>query len=447
MSVMPATGSAALRLGFVPALNPHAGGVFQYLATMQAALTAIASDGDWLAPVALLPENVPDVDARFAADGWTATTLAPPVGGVRGALGRIVGQGPHRDALRRVRQWMRAGADSGSSAADPSATLRRNDVAQWWRRHGIALTLFPQPHPLAFEAGLPFVVAVHDLQHRLQPEFREVSANGEWGRREYILRNCISRAERVLVDSDVGKDDVLSFYEGYGARADRIDVLPFVSPSAHAGEVSEARRREVRARHRIPDRYVLYPAAFWPHKNHARIIEAIERLARTKQLRVDVVFCGSRGDAERDEQFSLLMQMAAQCGVMDQVHVPGYVSADELAALYAGATALVMPTFFGPTNIPVIEAWAHGCPVLTSDIPGIREQVGDAAILADPRAVDAIAAGIERIVTDADLRRGLAARGTRRLAAHTPGQFQDRLLETLRRASAGHPASLAPAHA
>jgi glycosyltransferase involved in cell wall biosynthesis len=138
------------------------------------------------------------------------------------------------------------------------------------------------------------------------------------------------------------------------------------------------------------------------------------------------------------------MDMAAQCGVSAQVHVPGYVSDDELAALYAGATALVIPTFFGPTNIPVIEAWAHGCPVLTSDIPGIREQVGNAAILVEPRAVDALADAIHRLLTDAALRRDLAARGTARLNAYTPGQFRDRLHDTLLRASGRSSNDVAP---
>ena len=73
--------------------------------------------------------------------------------------------------------------------------------------------------------------------------------------------------------------------------------------------------------------------------------------------------------------------------------------------------ALVMPTFFGPTNIPILEAWAFGCPVLTSDIRGIREQVGDAAVLVNPRSVEAIADGIYRLWTDENLGRMLGERG------------------------------------
>ena len=95
-----------------------------------------------------------------------------------------------------------------------------------------------------------------------------------------------------------------------------------------------------------------------------------------------------------------------------------------------------MPTFFGPTNIPLLEAWALGCPVLTSDIPGVREQMGDAALLVDPRRVDQLAAGIRNLWTDESLRASLARRGARRLALYGPADFRGRLSAALHSALA-----------
>jgi glycosyltransferase involved in cell wall biosynthesis len=82
--------------------------------------------------------------------------------------------------------------------------------------------------------------------------------------------------------------------------------------------------------------------------------------------------------------------------------------------LYSQAVGLVMPTFFGPTNIPILEAWMCGCPTITSDIRGVREQAGDAAILVDPRSVDAIAAAMLQLWRDPETRADLARRGTER---------------------------------
>ena len=82
------------------------------------------------------------------------------------------------------------------------------------------------------------------------------------------------------------------------------------------------------------------------------------------------------------------MNTARELKVDRQIRHLGYVPANDMAALYANAEALVMPTFFGPTNIPILEAWGLGCPVITSDIRALREQAGDAALLADPNSAD-----------------------------------------------------------
>src|ERR1051325_1432074 len=109
------------------------------------------------------------------------------------------------------------------------------------------------------------------------------------------------------------------------------------------------------------------------------------------------------------------MRTARRLGVLSQVTTLGYVFDSDMSALYRAADGLIMPTFFGPTNIPVLEAWDLGSPVLQSDIRGIREQVGDAALLADPSSVDSIANGIYRLWTEAELRRQLADRGKARV--------------------------------
>ncbi|MFI5231336.1 MAG: glycosyltransferase family 4 protein [Gemmatimonadales bacterium] len=423
------------RVGFVPALNRQAGGVYQYSATMMDALETIAREQNSIELVALVPDGAPDAHARLEANGWRVSPVTAPRGGARGTAGRLVGEGPHRDALRWLRRAAAGAARTAPESRDVDAFSRRDDIGDWWRKQGVELVIFPQPHPWAFEAGVPGIVAIHDLQHRLQPEFPEVSADGEWARREYVFRNCARSAAAILVDSEAGKEQLLQFYGQYGAKADRTHVLPFLPASTMPRTVSAAACAAVRERLRIPPDYIFYPAQFWPHKNHAKIIEALEQLRGNHGLTVHAVFCGSHADPVRERHFGLLMDMAARCGVAGQVQVLGFVDDDDLAALYAGARALVMPTFFGPTNIPLLEAWALGCPVLTSDIPGVREQMGDAALLVDPRRVDLIADGIRRLWTDAALRTSLAQRGTQRLALYGPADFRARLGVALRSAA------------
>ncbi len=423
-------------MGLLPALDRHAGGVFQYSATMMNALSGIAKQETAVELVALVPDGAPAVQTRLEAEGWRVAPVVAPPAGARGAASRLVGEGPHRDALRWLRRRTARSAGGASASQDVDSFTRRDDLGDWWKKQGIDLAIFPQPHPWAFEAGVPSIVAIHDLQHRLQPEFPEVSADGEWARREYVFRNCVRSAAGILVDSDVGKEQLLQFYGAYGAKPDAVHVLPFLPASTMPREVPAGARAAVRERFHLPPEYIFYPAQFWPHKNHARIIEALEQLKGNHGLTIPAVFCGSHADAVRERHFALLTDMAERCGVADQIHVLGFVEDDELAALYAGARALVMPTFFGPTNIPLLEAWALGCPVLTSDIPGVREQMGDAALLVDPRRVDLLADGIRRLWTDEALRNSLAQRGAQRLALYGPAEFRARLSVALHSALA-----------
>jgi glycosyltransferase involved in cell wall biosynthesis len=183
----------------------------------------------------------------------------------------------------------------------------------------------------------------------------------------------------------------------------------------------------VREHYRLPDRYLFYPANFWPHKNHVRIVQAIGTLKAEAGLEVHVAFTGTSGDELARATAADVSRSAQELGIGDAVHELGYVEDSDMSALYAEAEGLVMPTFFGPTNIPVLEAWAFGCPVLTSDIRGIREQVGDAGVLVRPDSVASIAEGIHRLWSDENLRRELAERGRMRLASYQPEDYRGRL--------------------
>jgi len=279
-------------------------------------------------------------------------------------------------------------------------------------------------------------MTIHDLQHRLQPEFPEVSANGEWERREYRFRNGARYATLLLTDSEVGKEDILNCYGPYGVTPDRVKVLPFIPACYLAQDVPEGERRRVRATYHLPERYLFYPAQFWPHKNHIRIVQALGLLKQAHQVKIPVVFCGSHDGEIREATFREVMTLRCQLGLEEEIRYLGYVPDADMSGLYAGAAALVMPTFFGPTNIPVVEAWRFWCPVLTSDIRGIREQAGKAAVLVDPRSVEAIADGIYQLWTDESLRNVLADAGRQRLAAYTPDYYRRELMAILEDAKA-----------
>jgi len=291
------------------------------------------------------------------------------------------------------------------------------------RAVGPDLMVYVKPSVLSFLWGYPSVFPVHDLQHLFQPQFPEVSAYGEVSRREYILRNAIPKAAAVLADSPMGREDIIKIY---GAKAEHVHSLPHLAPSYLSRNVNPADVLRVRLKYSLPEQYFFYPAVFWRHKNHACLLRAMSLLRAREPTAPDLVFAGSR-----TRQYRNLVAQAHVLGLEDHVRFIGYVPDDDIPPLYRNAVALVMPTFFGYTNTPCIEAWAYECPVITSTARGIPEHVGDAALVVHPEDPSELADSMERAWKDLSLRETLIEKGKGKVAQWTPRDFGARLEDIL----------------
>ena len=283
------------------------------------------------------------------------------------------------------------------------------------------LVFYPTSSNLSFFAHIPSVVSVHDLQHRLNPQFLEVSAGGRWEHREYGFTNINLQAFRILVDSEIGKEDWLSFYP---TTPNRVIPLPYIPSSDLTPKINAQTLRSIAKKLKLPPRFIYYPAKFWPHKNHLNLLKSLAMLKKHGK-KVHLVLTGSK-DADFSS-YPAVEKYIRQSKLNDQIHYLGFVTDQELAALYKLAEALIMPTYFGPTNIPVLEAWIMGTPVITSDIRGCRDQLGDAGLLAHPSKPKEIAAAIAKIYSSQALRQRLINKGRRRVNLWTQSDFTDRI--------------------
>ena len=425
-----------MRIGVFPNLAPSSGGIYQYSLNILHTLDELIRHG-CNDHIVLFTDEMDHHAVTAGANGnnWTIKPSRRPSQTLN-LLRQIVGEGPHRDLWRRTKSQIAQRRRNKPASPDPDTVIYQPEINRWFRDCGVELMIYPAPIALSFEAQIPYVMAIHDLQHRLQPEFPEVSANGEWERREYRYRNGTRRATLLLADSEVGKEDILNFYGPYGVTPDQVKVLPFLPACYLATDISLSERNRVRTAYALPERYLFYPAQFWPHKNHARIVHALGLLKQQHRLKIPVVLCGSYSGEIRERTFGEVMSLSSKLGIEGEIRYLGYVPDEDMSGIYSEAAGLVMPTFFGPTNIPILEAWAFGCPVLTSDIRGIREQVQDAGILVNPRSVESIADGIYRLWTDETLASDLVMRGARRLAGYTPDDYRRRLVAILEKAKA-----------
>ncbi len=273
------------------------------------------------------------------------------------------------------------------------------------------LVFYPGNDSYAYESRFPAIAPIFDLMHRYEPSFPEASSSGLARKRDAHYRNICRRARAILVDSEVGRKHVL---ESYDVDANRIFVLPFVAPPyihRYKGDV------DVVGKYGLPERFIFYPAQLWKHKNHVGLLRAMS-LLKERGLIVNAVFTGSRENGT-DETFAAVDDL----GLKAQVSFLSYVNDEEMVSLYRRAIALVMPTFFGPTNIPQLEAFTLGCPVLTSNIYGIPEQVGEAALLFDPHDVQDMAKNICGIWENEDMRNNLVLKGHEKAAMWNQEKF------------------------
>ena len=266
----------------------------------------------------------------------------------------------------------------------------------------------------AVQIDLPYMAIGWDLQHRLQPWFPEVSSGGTWRQRETFYGEYLRRATFIIAGTDAGRMEIERFYQ---VTSNRIKILPHPTP-AFALNAEPSDVDSVLEKYAVRTNYLFYPAQFWSHKNHVNLFLAARELRRDHHLDLQVVLVGSN---KGNEEYVRTVASELECGI--DVLFLGFVPLEDLVALYRGAFALSYVTFFGPENLPTLEAFALGCPVVASDVSGAREQLGDAALFVDPRNPSEIANTIKQLYDDQSLRRSLIDKGRARAERWTAKDF------------------------
>jgi glycosyltransferase involved in cell wall biosynthesis len=379
------------KIGLFLDYNPSDGGTFQYNQTM-------------IDAVAALPSDRFSVVFSYTSDHWPKY-LAP-----YGLPSVFVSSGFWTRALSLC--WTRLGL--------PMAPWRvlsplLHPVAKTLLREKCDLWIFPSPTAKSFQIPVPALVSILDLMHRFGPRFPETASGWEYLGRERNLTNICHWAKGVLVDSSCGHQHVQACNH---MPSERIHVLPYIAPKyIHEAETPP----DFDDRFRLPEKFLFYPAQFWEHKNHKKLIEAVY-LLKNDLPNLKLVLAGSQKNA-----YDSVVTLVHKLNLTDDVMFLGYVSDEDIVELYRRARAMVMPTFYGPTNIPPLEAFAVGCPVAISGIYAMPEQVGDAALLFNPESSEEIAECIKRLWLDDVLCAELAERGKKRDHAWGQQQFNERL--------------------
>lgn len=251
-------------------------------------------------------------------------------------------------------------------------------------------------------ATRPVVSTVHDLSYLEYPEMFS-RAGLRFFRR--ALELTLADASLVLCSSRATLDRcrTAGFDE---ARLRHVPLGVRVEPAG------EEEMKAVRDRYGLAGRYVLWTGTVEPRKNLRGLLRAFARV----EPPVELVLVGPSGWNEDLE--GVLESLPG--AVRDRIHRLGWVGRDELGALYAGASAFCFPSLLEGFGFPVVEAMAHGTPVVTSTGTSTEELVeGGAGVAVAPTEVDAIAEAVSRILADEELAAELATAGRERAAEYT----------------------------
>jgi glycosyltransferase involved in cell wall biosynthesis len=296
-------------------------------------------------------------------------SIAPDAAG--GIPGRVIAAYPASRSL------------AGRAVAMASAVSWPDRVLRQMLAGGVEALHYPLTIMVPPVTRVPTAVTIADVQHEVHPEF--------FSRTERLYRRWMyarsAEATRIVVTlSDFSAHSLVS---RLGLPAAKIRVIP-------PGVDAERFRPGTAPR----EAFLLYPANFWPHKNHARLFAAFARV-RVSRPDLTLVLTGAGHGGLRLPQ-----------GVVSR----GLVSDDELVRLYQTASATVFPSVWEGFGLPAVEAMACGCPVVASRAASLPEVCGDAARYVDPLSPEDIAIGIEDVLRNPA---GLIEAGLRRAARFT----------------------------
>jgi alpha-1,3-rhamnosyl/mannosyltransferase len=347
---------------------------------------------------------------RIALDLRTATDHFPGIGryakNLAKAMVPLLGEGdqvlvicqPGQSVLPDSRE---STGERGVVATVPSSPF---SLSQQWavpaalRRYRASLyhSLY---YLMPYGPGVPTVVTIHDLiplllPHHVPPATRILF--------RVFFPMALRTASHVVVISEATRRDLLARYRLPG---ESVTVISLGVEPAFRAQPPEA-VRALCARLNLPDRYVLYVGSNKPHKNLVRLVEA---WARMQPRSFPLVIAGSWSEA-----YPEVRPRIEELGLRNAVRLVGPVREEDLPALYSGALLFTFPSEYEGFGLPVLEAMACGVPVIAAHVSSLLEVAGDAAVFVDPQDPDALARSMDELLGNEGLRKHLAEKGLER---------------------------------
>jgi glycosyltransferase involved in cell wall biosynthesis len=279
--------------------------------------------------------------------------------------------------------------------------VRPSGTSGFAAQFGADLLFCPFTMPFYHESTIPTVSVLYDLQYAYYPEFFDEDDRS--GRARSFSETCRLSTRLVCISEFVRK----TVLENSSVRPEQVVTIP-IRLAGRLPRPHKDKRRAVLEKHCLSENcYFFYPANFWAHKNHRMLLTAYGMYrARNPRSPIKLVCTGSA-----DERMRAVREAVSQMGLEQWVCLPGFLTEEDFAALFACSYALVFPSLYEGFGMPIVEAMTLGKPVLCSDVTSLPEVAGEAAIYFCPKKPEQIVSAMERITEDRHVLEQLVAKG------------------------------------
>ena len=250
----------------------------------------------------------------------------------------------------------------------------------------------------------PYITIVYDVDHINYPFFPEFSRDYKWYKRENGLKNHLRKATAIITGTEVGMNEIVKYY---GVPEKKIFKLPHPAMDINSEEIKKNYLLDQMGLSK--KEYIIYPAQFWAHKNHYSLIALASSLKKRYANKIKIVLTGTDKGNLR-----YIKGLIDKNNLKEIFIINGFIEKELLIFLYKNALALTYVSYGGAENLPPLEVFSLGCPVIASKNEGSIEQLGDAAILIDPNKTEIFLSRIEKIKNDEKFREDLISKGLKK---------------------------------
>ena len=222
------------------------------------------------------------------------------------------------------------------------------------KKNNYDLIVFLGPSPMSkFCKDIGFISNIWDLDHKKNSQFPEHNLNNNYENKEKLFKEIVTRAFKIVVPHYSNKIDLINFYK---TTEDKINIQNFIPmlPTIYKEKSKNTDYNTIYDKFKLPKekKIIFYPAQFWAHKNHKYIIDVAKILKTKKNDKYLFIFCGgNKGN------FIYVKDLILKNQLTDYLKIFTFLSDDEVISLYKNCNAVVMPTFCGPTNLPIYESF------------------------------------------------------------------------------------------